>query len=125
MSSSRKNGKQLSAQTNRVRTAISSFIDNKIDLKELERLINKIEKESGANAAFKAYLDLCEFVLPKLQRVEHTGKDGNALSVQHMLSSLHTTPSQQAQALPVPDSSEVLDLSPEPEHKPQGEQRGK
>jgi hypothetical protein len=103
-------GKKTAASKTRIRTAIASFVDNKIDLKELERLINKIEQEHGAKDALKAYMDLIEYVIPKMARIEHTGKDGEKLTVEHMLSSLHSSVEQKA--LPVVNNSDILEIKP-------------
>ena len=72
----------------KLRTAISSVLGAKLSAREIERLLEKVEREDGAKAALQAYALLMDYVLPKLARVEHTGGDGEALSVNHILKSV-------------------------------------
>jgi hypothetical protein len=62
------------------RAAIGAFIDN--NSTRLQTLLDKIEREQGAKAAWDCIMDLVEFHVPKLNRTEVTGKDGGAVMVQ-------------------------------------------
>jgi hypothetical protein len=92
--------------TTRTRTAIASLIDQDFTLKDMQRLIAKVEQQEGAKAAFQCYTQLLDFTLPKLARVEHTGKDGEELSLKHILDNIGDT-STQRDTLPMPDMLHV------------------
>lgn len=91
----------------KARTTISRFIEKGFTANELDRLVQKIERDEGASKAFNCYVQLIDYVLPKLARVEHTGKDGDQLSVEHVLKTLQH--SQTFQPLPEPDNSDILE----------------
>ena len=55
------------------REMIASFIDGNSD--RLNGWLDEIYQTDGALAAFKAFSDLLEYHVPKLSRIEHTGKD--------------------------------------------------
>lgn len=48
----------------------------------LQGWLDDIAKDEGPKAAFECFTDLLEYHVPKLGRIEHTGKDGEPLSVQ-------------------------------------------
>ena len=89
------------------RKTIASVMRKNFTAEKMEKLINKIETEEGAKQAFACYMAMAEYTLPKLARVEHTGKDGSELSIEHVLNGLTKSPS--ATLLPEPDKSDVLD----------------
>ena len=92
---------------------------NELTAKEVSKLIAEIRKEEGAKAAMNAYVMLLEYVLPKLQRIEHTGKDGDALSVEHVLRQISAR--GDGEGLPVIDGkAEPSGQLPEPETRPLG-----
>ena len=91
----------------KTRAAIASFFDNHFTLKELERLISKVEEQEGAKAALQCYTALLDYTLPKLQRVEHTGKDGDSLKIEHILNDLSTDKNSM---LPMPEDDNVIDV---------------
>lgn len=96
----------------RLRSTISRVFEENFTQKEIQRLIGKIEQEeNGAKKAFDCYVALADFVLPKLQRVEHTGKDGDALSIEHVLNTLDA-PEHHKARLPEPGSSDIIDVTP-------------
>ena len=86
----------------KLRATISSVLGGKLSAKELERLLNKVEREDGAKAALQAYALLMDYVLPKLARIEHTGADGSELSVQHVLKQISADGT----------SSDIIDVTP-------------
>lgn len=96
----------LNKATQRTRSAIACLIDQDFTLAHMQRLIAKVEREDGAKAAFQCYTALLDFTLPKLARVEHTGKDGEELSLKHILDNIGDTGSQR-DTLPMPDVLEV------------------
>ena len=105
----------IEASSRRVRSAIASLIDQDFTLDEIRRLIDKVEKEEGAKKAFDCYVVLSDFVLPRLQRVEHTGADGEKLSISHVLASLHPPdPSRERltaqENLSKPENRDIIDV---------------
>lgn len=65
--------------TTLARTAIAKLVDG--NAPKLMRWLDKIEKEEGTMAAWKCLMDVIEYHIPKLQRLEHTAKDGASLLV--------------------------------------------
>jgi len=59
--------------TAKAREMIASFIDGNSD--RLEGWLDEIYEKEGAKGAFAAFTALLDYHVPKLQRVEHTGKD--------------------------------------------------
>ena len=70
---------ELNLDTRTAKTAIAEFVDK--HARRLDELIQRIEKEKGAEAAWKCFTDLVEFRLPKLARTEHVGSDGGPIQV--------------------------------------------
>ena len=115
--------KKLTAD--KARFAIASVIDGKLTADELGRLMDKIEKEDGASAVIKAYVQLMDYVVPKLSRIEHAGHDGGELSVGHILKQVsaqgsgndlpvieaETQDDSQIQSLPSYKPAEPLNIS--------------
>jgi len=65
--------------TLQARQAIAIFVDGNSD--RLQGWLDEIAAEKGAEAAFKCFVDLLEYHVPKLARTEITGKDGGNLVV--------------------------------------------
>lgn len=63
------------------REAIAQFVD--ANAPRLQGWLDDIaaDPKHGPVAAFKCVQDLLEYHIPKLQRTEHTGKDGEKLTV--------------------------------------------
>jgi hypothetical protein len=61
------------------REAIARFVDGNAD--RLQGWLDEIHAEKGAQAAFDCFTSLLEYHVPKLQRSEVTGKDGEAQRV--------------------------------------------
>lgn len=59
--------------TANARNMIASFIDGNSD--RLEGWLEEIYEKEGAKGAFAAFTALLDYHVPKLARVEHTGKD--------------------------------------------------
>lgn len=53
---------------NRIRTALLKLSEHKVD--EVSEWLDEIYEKDGANEALKRYMDLLEFSVPKLSRVE-------------------------------------------------------
>lgn len=53
---------------NRIRTALLKLSEHKVD--EVSNWLDEIYEKDGANEALKRYMDLLEFSVPKLSRVE-------------------------------------------------------
>jgi hypothetical protein len=58
------------------REAISLFTDGNAD--RLQGWLDEIHRTDGAKAAFECYTRLLEYSLPKIQRTELTGQNGEA-----------------------------------------------
>ena len=89
------------------RNSIARFIHNKFEAKNIEKLYNQTLAENGAKDAVNVLLLLAEYVLPKLQRIEHTGKDGSELSIEHVLNTLGQ--STGSLALPDIDNNDIIE----------------
>lgn len=63
--------------TNAAREAIARFVDGNVE--RLQGWLDEIAKESGPKAAWDCVMDVLEYHVPKLQRTELTGKDGEDL----------------------------------------------
>jgi len=50
------------------REALAVFVDGNVD--RLQTWLDEIHAADGASAAFKAYVSVLEFHLPKMQRIE-------------------------------------------------------
>jgi len=61
------------------REAIARFVDGNAD--RLQEWLEEIAAEKGAEAAFKCFMDVVEYHVPKLARTEVTGKDGEAVDL--------------------------------------------
>lgn len=62
------------------REAIGRFVDG--NAHRVQGWLDEIAEKQGAPAAYRCWLDLLEYHIPKLARTEHTGKDGGAIIVQ-------------------------------------------
>ena len=56
------------------REAIARFVDGNSN--RLQEWLEKIAENEGAQAAFRCFMDVVEYHVPKLARTELTGKDG-------------------------------------------------
>ncbi len=65
--------------TQAAREAIARFVDGNAD--RLQDWLEEIARNDGPQAAFKCFMDVVEYHVPKLARTEHTGKDGEPLQV--------------------------------------------
>ncbi len=66
--------------TTNARLAIASLVEE--NMPKLQSLLNRIEAEEGPRAAWDCFMDVVEYHIPKLARVEHAGDDGGPLQVQ-------------------------------------------
>jgi hypothetical protein len=65
--------------TTLAREAIARFVDGNAD--RLQTWLDQIADEEGPKEAFKCFMDVVEYHVPKLARTEVTGKDGEQLTV--------------------------------------------
>ena len=65
--------------TQQVREAFMLLVSDRLD--DLDDWLDEIKANDGALQAMKVFLDLAEFCVPKMARIEHTGADGAALVV--------------------------------------------
>lgn len=65
--------------TANAREAIARFIDGNAD--KLQKWLDEIYEQEGAQAAFACFNDLVEYHVPKLARTEIQAPDGSALSL--------------------------------------------
>jgi hypothetical protein len=59
------------------REAIARFVDGNAD--RLQGWLDEIAADKGAETAFKCFMDVVEYHVPKLARTEHTGEGGGAV----------------------------------------------
>ncbi len=60
--------------TVQLREAFTRLVEGNVD--RVQAWLDEIAENDGALQAMKVYLDLAEFCVPKMARIEHTGKDG-------------------------------------------------
>ena len=60
--------------TAQAREAIAMFVDGNAD--QLQGWLDQIAENEGPQAAFECFTSLLEYHVPKLARIETTGKDG-------------------------------------------------
>lgn len=67
------------------RRAIAEFVDG-----NAHRLVEWLDRMAAEDpeAAFKAFMSVVEYHIPKLQRSEVTGKDGEAIKHEHDISKI-------------------------------------
>ena len=65
--------------TANAREAIARFVDDNSE--RVQGWLDQIEAEDGASAAYRCFLDLVEYHVPKLARTEHTGPGGGPIAV--------------------------------------------
>lgn len=65
--------------TANAREAIARLVDGNAG--RLQEWIDQIAEQEGPLAAWRCFMDVVEYHIPKLARTEHTGADGGA--VQH------------------------------------------
>lgn len=78
-----------------LREALASVCEASVGEKgaKLTKLLEKVEEESGAKAAFECIMKMMEFVQPKLTRTTIEDPDGNALPI---INVTFATPAPQA-----------------------------
>lgn len=73
-------GKRGPSKTTKLaREALASLVDGNAD--KLQRWLDAIEKQNGPEAAFKCFMSLLEYHVPKLGRTELVAKDGKDLNM--------------------------------------------
>ena len=65
--------------TAQAREAIARFVDQ--NAPRLQEWLDQIAETDGPKAAFACVMDLLEYHVPKLQRTELTGKDGEDATI--------------------------------------------
>jgi hypothetical protein len=61
------------------REAIARFVDG--NAHRLEGWLDEIAQEKGAEAAFRCFMDVVEYHVPKLARTEHVGDGGGPVRI--------------------------------------------
>lgn len=81
MAKGRKTGGRRAGVPNKVTADVRAAVGELVrrNFSKVESWLLEIEDPAKRVGLF---LDLCEYHIPKLGRVEHTGKDGEALTVQ-------------------------------------------
>jgi len=88
-------------KNNRFKANLNHLLEKSSD--DMLRWLNEIA-DTDPKGALDSVTKLAEYVYPKIQRTEHTGKDGEQLTVNHILESI-TTPT-----IPKQISEEVIDV---------------
>lgn len=107
--------------TSRARKAIAVFAERNIDstFEWLQDIKDGVYDEDNdkwivppdAKGALNAFLQLLEYHVPKLSRVEHTGKDGEELTITNILQSIETPVIPNAESLDVIEVEEDIDMN--------------
>ncbi len=61
------------------REALARFVDGNAD--RLQAWLDEIAEEKGAEAAFRCFMDVVEYHVPKLARTEHVGENGGPVRI--------------------------------------------
>lgn len=61
------------------REAIGRFVDGNAD--RLQGWLDQIAEDDGAMAAFRCFMDVVEYHVPKLARTEHVGDGGGPVRI--------------------------------------------
>jgi hypothetical protein len=69
--------------TQAAREAIARFVDGNAD--KLQEWLDEIAEVQGAHVAFKCFMDVVEYHVPKLARTELTGKDGGPIETRPLM----------------------------------------
>ena len=62
------------------REAIARFVDGNSD--RLQEWLDQIAEQEGPKEAFRCFMDVVEYHVPKLARTEHTGEGGGPVVIQ-------------------------------------------
>lgn len=81
-----------------IRKNIDTVLKRHMTAEKLDAFIVKLMAEEGPGKVATFYMSLLEYTMPKLARVEHTGTNGEALTVEHVLKSI--SGNAQGSALP-------------------------
>ena len=68
--------------TANAREAIARFVD--ANASRLQGWLEEIHEQQGAAAAYRCFTDMVEYHVPKLQRTELTGQNGEPVAVKLM-----------------------------------------
>lgn len=104
---------RLNKKTASGREAIANFVDGNTD--RLNALLDRIAEDDPIEA-FKAIMSVVEYHIPKLQRTEVTGKDGERLNISvntGVIVNALPTQSEPQQPIAIEASYTVVDI-PEP-----------
>lgn len=63
--------------------------------------------EDDPKGAIDCIVKLADFIMPKIQRIEHTGKDGEALTIKNILEAIETPAIPTNPAI---ESGDVIDV---------------
>lgn len=77
----------VNRSSRKVRDAIASFAN--MNAKNFQSWIARVAEDNPEKAA-DLYLKAIEYHIPKLQRTEHTGADGEQLTINHILETIET-----------------------------------
>lgn len=103
----------------RIKKALALFAERNVDktFKWIEQIADGQKDENGEwinkpnpKGAFECFMGVCEYHLPKISRVEHTGKDGEQLTISNILQSIETPVIPNTQELDVIDVQEDIDM---------------
>lgn len=65
--------------TQNAREAIAALVENNVD--RLQDWLEQIAAQQGAEKAWRCFMDVVEYHIPKLQRTEHVGDGGGPVVI--------------------------------------------
>ena len=78
----RKKG-SVNKTTRKAREAVADLVEGNVD--RVQGWLDGIERENGSLEAYKAFMQLMEYHVPKLSRAEVTGKNGGPVEAEHTI----------------------------------------
>jgi len=94
-----------SARSNRFKVSLNKLLERSSD--HMLQWLNEVAKDDP-KGALDCVTKLAEYVYPKIQRTEHVGKDGEQLSINHILQAIETPVIPEIEAQPIDAEYEIL-----------------
>jgi len=84
----RKKG-QINKKTLRFKSAMNNLLE--MNAENMNKWLEQVARDDP-KGALDCIFKMAEYIYPKISRIEHTGEDGGALTIEHMIQSLQSNP---------------------------------